>query len=78
MLTQLTLDLDETLVQRAESYAQRTGKSLSQVVADYFARLECEEARSNLPPVTRSLLGCMASGGVDEGDYLAHIEEKFR
>ncbi len=77
MLTQLTLDVDETLVQRAQSYAQRSGKSLSEVVAEYFANLEKDEL-SNLPPITRSLLGSIPSGVVDEGDYKAHIEAKFR
>ena len=61
MLTQLTLDVDETLVQRAQSYAHRSGKSLSEIVADCFARLENEESASDLPPITRSLLGCMRS-----------------
>ncbi len=78
MLTQLTLDVDETLVQRAQSYAQRSGKSLSEVVADYFAHLETFETLTDLPPITRSLLGSIPSGVVDESDYKAHIEAKFR
>ena len=78
MLTQLTLDVDETLVQRAQSYAQRSGKSLSEVVADYFAHLENVETLTDLPPITRSLLGSIPLGVVDESDYKAHIEAKFR
>jgi len=78
MLTQLTLDVDETLVQRAQSYAQRSGKSLSEVVADYFAHLENVETLTDLPPITRSLLGSIPLGVVDESDYQAHIEAKFR
>ncbi len=37
MQKKLTLRLDEILIQRAKSYSERTGKSVSQLVADYFA-----------------------------------------
>jgi hypothetical protein len=37
MQKKLTLRLDEILIQRAKSYSERTGKSVSQIVADYFA-----------------------------------------
>ena len=78
MLTQLTLDVDDSLIQRAQAFAQRSGKSLSQVVADYFARLENDEALIDLPPLTHSLLGCISSGELDENDYRKYIEAKFR
>jgi hypothetical protein len=71
--------MDEHLIRKAESYAQRTGKSLSQIVADYFAHMENGEANpDDLPPITRSLLGCIAKEGLDESDYLVHVEAKFR
>ncbi len=37
--TKLTLRLDEDLIARAKSYAQQQDRSLSQLVADYFAHL---------------------------------------
>lgn len=37
--TKLTLRLDEGLIDRAKSYAQEQDRSLSQLVADYFAHL---------------------------------------
>lgn len=37
--TKLTLRLDEVLIDRAKSYAQEQDRSLSQLVADYFAHL---------------------------------------
>ncbi len=38
MQTKLTLRLDEALIQRAKAEARRTGKSVSQLVAEYFGR----------------------------------------
>ena len=40
MQTKLTLRLDDDLIEKAKSYAKGTGRSVSQMVADYFALLE--------------------------------------
>ena len=39
MQTKLTLRLDDELIEEAKSYAARAGKSVSQIVADYFRLL---------------------------------------
>ena len=84
MNTKLTLRLDEDLIQRAKRYSDASGKSLSKLVADYFALIETarDEEGSALPPKVRSLLGALApaSGGaaVEERDYRRHLEEKHR
>jgi len=53
-MTQLTLQLDDELVLRAKAYSARTGKSLVDLVADYFASLANESAgpTAELPAVT--------------------------
>ena len=48
MQTKLTLRLDDRLVKDAKLYARRTGKSLSQMAAEYFSAVTsppavCEE-----------------------------------
>ena len=48
--TKLTLRLDEVLIDRAKSYAQEQDRSLSQLVADYFAHLT---VKSNAAGKTR-------------------------
>ena len=48
--TKLTLRLDEGLIDRAKSYAQEQDRSLSQLVADYFAHLT---VKSNAAGKTR-------------------------
>lgn len=81
MQTKLTLRLEDQLIANAKDYARRSGKSLSQLVADYFTRLEeATPATSGLPPMTSRLRGALAQGGktVDEEDYQHHLAEKHR
>jgi hypothetical protein len=40
MQTKLTLRLHERLIRRAKAYARRRGKSLSQIVSDFFVGLD--------------------------------------
>jgi hypothetical protein len=79
MQTKLTLRLDAALIQRAKTEAQRRGKSVSQLVAEYFALLNAgsrpEEA--TLPPQVRALKGILRDADVDVADYHRHLEEKY-
>jgi hypothetical protein len=77
MQTKLTLRLDEQLIEQAKSHARRSGKSLSQMVADYFAQLERQPEAKELPAVTASLKGSLKSAHVDEKDYRTHLEDKY-
>ena len=82
MQTKLTLRLDEKLVRRAKAYAKREGKSVSQIVADYFSLLKppSGEDREAQPPspLTQSLRGSLRGAEVDEADYRRHLDEKYR
>jgi hypothetical protein len=82
MNTKLTLRLDEALIKRAKARARLLGKSLSQMVSDYFALLndgaDPEGGHPELPPLTRSLKGALRGGGVDRDDYLRYLDEKHR
>jgi hypothetical protein len=80
MQTKLTLRIDEKLIERAKSHAQRTGKSVSKMVEDYFELLPKNdelEARP-LTPIVSSLLGVLKNAHVDEEGYRKHLEEKYR
>ena len=48
MQTKLTLRLEQRLIRRAKAYARRTGKSVSELVADFFGRLDA--ATGEKPP----------------------------
>ena len=80
MQTKLTLRLDSALIRRAKAHAHQSGKSVSQLVADYFALLESPPivAETQLPPITRSLYGILAGSSVNEEDYHTYLEEKYR
>jgi hypothetical protein len=80
MQTKLTLRLEARLIRRAKAYAARSGKSLSEVVADFFARLQAPsteppEVRS---PDVRSLAGALAGHDLDREDYRRYLDEKHR
>lgn len=79
MQTKLTLRVDSRLINRAKAHARQTGKSVSQLVADYFAVIDTPKSDEidNLPPITRELYGALANAPVSEADYRAHLEEKY-
>jgi len=79
MMAKLTLRLEDALIDQAKAYAKRRGKSLSQVVADYFALLETDGPmiEHDLPPLTRALRGALRGADIDESDYRQHLEEKY-
>ncbi|MFN2400074.1 MAG: DUF6364 family protein [Gemmatimonadaceae bacterium] len=81
MQTKLTLRLDARLIRRAKAYAGRTGKSVSSIVADFFARLNEppeEHQRETLSPAVRSLTGALAGKPIREEDYHDHLARKHR
>lgn len=79
MQTKLTLRLEDKLIERAKRYAEASGKSVSQIVADYFAVLDSEDSvdEDTLPPITRALSGVLKDKGVDEQDYYDYLEKKY-
>jgi hypothetical protein len=83
MQTKLTLRLDAELIRRAKTVAQRSGKSVSQLVAEYFAMLETGQEPASgpddaLPPNVRALKGMLRGADVDIEDYRAHLEARSR
>lgn len=80
MQTTLTIQLDRTLIVHAQNYAKQQGKTVSQLIAEYFARLETPQETSQrepLPPITQSLAGVLHGTALDETDYKIHLEEKY-
>ena len=79
MQTKLTLRLDDALIQRAKLLSKKSGKSVSQMVAVYFAMLD--ETRSisipKITPIVRSLKGSLDNPDISEDDYKKYIEGKY-
>ena len=78
MQTKLTLRLDDELINRAKSYAKKSGKSVSQIVAGYFSMLDDkpEKETSELTPIVRSLKGSLKGAKIGKKDYQKYLEEK--
>ena len=77
MQTKLTLRLDRQLIEQAKQHARHQGKSLSQIVANYFASLHERPKQGDIPPVTRSLHGLLSTSQLDEKSYKKHLEDKY-
>jgi Family of unknown function (DUF6364) len=78
MNTKLTLRLDDKLIARAKRHSAESGKSLSQLVSDFFALIDAQDRDVDITPRVRSLRGVLAASGLDENDYRRHLEEKHR
>ena len=78
-MQKLTLRIEAELVRSAKEYAAIHGKSVSQLVADYFDELTSRSiGETKLPPLTQSLKGILARSGepLNEEDYKKHLEDK--
>ena len=77
MQTKLTLRLESELIEQAKAHAKQQGKSLSQVVADYFLIFTEKPKISKIAPVTQSLIGIIKNNALEEADYKKHLEDKY-
>lgn len=80
MNTKLTLRLDERLIRNVKRHAAKSGKSVSKLVADYFALIDTNEDASEIKitPRVRSLIGSLKGAAVTEEDYRRHLEDKHK
>ena len=77
MNTKLTLRLDDRLITSAKRHSAESGRSISQLVADFFALIEIEAGDIEATSRVRSLRGVLAASGLDVSDYKRHLEEKY-
>lgn len=79
MQTKLTLRLEDHLIDQVKSYAAHAGKSVSQIVAEYFKLLTSQMTATTSPstPITQSLRGVLRESKLDEEDYKRYLEGKY-
>ena len=79
MQSKLTLRLDEGLIRQAKAIARKKGKSVSQMVSEYFALLGggASSRSEPLAPKVRSLKGVLKRCKTDREDYRRHLEDKY-
>jgi hypothetical protein len=72
MAGKLTLSLDEQLISFAHEYSRKTGVSISELVAQYFARLQPESSAEKLQlhPKTAMLLGVFKDNPIPDKKQL--------
>jgi hypothetical protein len=78
MKARLTLSLDERLVRRAKAHARRSGKTVSQIVADYFPLLGAPSRAKgeDFTPTVRALKGVLRDRRVGEASYRKHVRQE--
>lgn len=57
MNKKLTLSLDESVIQKAKIYAEKTGSSLSGLVEDYFEKITESSPEKKISPRLKSIAG---------------------
>lgn len=77
MTTKLTLTVEKSVIERAKSYAKKTGRSLSEIIENYLATITEESNNSELSPRLRKLVGVVElPQDFDEKDELRSAMEK--
>jgi hypothetical protein len=76
METKLTLKLDKTVIETAKEYAERTNRSLSKLVENYFRNLTSSNvSRRKHAPLVESLTGIISE---KEAEKWAEEDPKIR
>lgn len=78
MQTKLTLRLEAELIEKAKRYGKKTGRSVSQMVADYFAILEQDLVAEDdaVTPIVASMRGALREVEVDARAVQRELLEK--
>ena len=78
MHTKLTLRLDDRLISGAKQYAKGAGKSLSQIVSEYFEALLSPAPEQFTPtPAVSTLRGILKQRDVGgKQDYYEYLEKR--
>lgn len=77
MNTKLTLRLDKDLINAAKSYGKAHGKSVSQLVADYFTALKQPMPERPLSPLVARLKGIAKGAEFEKDDYREYLAKKY-
>ena len=86
MKKRITLTIEEEYIEHGKAFAKKEGKSVSQLVEDYFAAYTkpIEPLRKeDMSPITRELLGSLKGALKDDGIknyrevYRHYLEDKY-
>ena len=78
MNSKLTLRMDDGLIALAKAEAAQRGKSVSQMVGEFFDLLGHTKAPvKKIPPVTSSIRGVLKDAPFSEESYKKHLLDKY-
>ena len=78
MNSKLTLRMDDELIDRAKREAGQRGKSVSQMVGEFFDLLGQEKTPvQKVPPITSSIRGVLNDTSLSEESYKKHLLDKY-
>ena len=76
MNTKLTLTIEQSIIERAKLYAKGKGRSLSDIIENYFKAITSEYgADEDISPVTKSLRGSFKTPG--SFDYKQELSKEL-
>ncbi len=78
MATKLTLTVEKTIIERAKSYAKKTGRSLSELIESYLENITQENNNSEMSAKLRNLVGSvhLPADFDEEKELRSSIEKK--
>jgi formiminotetrahydrofolate cyclodeaminase len=79
MTTKLTLTVDKTVIEKAKSYAKRTGRSLSDLIEKYLESITSDEKNDNeISPKLKKIVGAvkLPKNFDEEKELRSYLEKK--
>ena len=59
MTTKLTLTVEKSIIERAKSYAKKTGRSLSELIENYLETITQDSGDEKLSPKLKKIVGAV-------------------
>lgn len=79
MTTKLTLTVEKAVIEKAKSYAKKTGRSLSELIEKYLESITSNEKNENeLSPKLRKIVGAvkLPKNFDEEKELRSYLEKK--
>ena len=78
MTTKLTLSVEKEVIERAKSYAKKSGRSLSEIIEQYLDSITNENNHQAVSPKLKKLIGVvkLPKGFDDKKELQSYLEKK--
>jgi formiminotetrahydrofolate cyclodeaminase len=78
MTTKLTLTVEKAIIERAKSYAKKTGRSLSEIIENYLETITQDSGTEKLSPKLKKIVGAvkLPKNFDEEKELRSYLENK--